>query len=65
MRRFVLFVLCLAVGSTVGLVGSLTSGSPWWYLAIPCAMAAGWLAVANPEQCLANQKRGQDGDSAV
>jgi hypothetical protein len=61
MRRLVLFVVCLALGCTVGLVGWLMSGSQWWYLAIPGAMAAGWLMVANPEQCMPREEHGAGG----
>jgi len=57
-RRAVLFVVCLLLGCVVGFVGDAASGSPWWYLAIPGAIAAGWLAVANPESCVA--RTGQD-----
>lgn len=52
MRRAVLFAICLLAGSVVGFVGVALTGSQWWYVAIPGALALGWLAVANPERCM-------------
>ena len=65
-RRVLLLILCLAVGCGVGLIGHLLSGSQWWYLAIPGAVAAAWLVVANPERCVVGngQSRGGSGSAA-
>lgn len=52
MRRALLLLICLAVGGVVGAGGAWLTGNPWWYLAIPAAIAAGWLFVANPENCV-------------
>ena len=52
MRRALLLIICLVVGGVVGAVGEQFSGSQWWYLAIPTAVAAGWLLVGNPENCV-------------
>ena len=52
MRRGLLLVLCLALGGLIGFIGAQVSGSDWWYVAIPGAVAAGWLRVANPENCV-------------
>ena len=52
MRRVVLLLACLAVGGGIGVVGAQLSGNQWWYLAIPIVVAAGWLLVANPENCV-------------
>lgn len=46
-----LLLACLAVGSGVGLVGEALTGSTTWFLAIPAAVALGWLWVANPAEC--------------
>jgi len=51
LRRFVLFVMCLGAGGVIGVLGALATGSEWWYLAIPVAVAVGWLRVGTPEQC--------------
>jgi hypothetical protein len=42
---------CIALGCLVGVLGSRVSGSAWWYLAIPGAVAAAWLFVADPQRC--------------
>jgi len=60
-RRAALLIVCLLLGGVVGFVGVAVSGSPWWYLAIPGAVAAGWLAVANPENCIARTGQGPGG----
>lgn len=44
--------------------GSVASGNQWWFLAIPTFIAAGWLAVAEPERCLAKGSHRQGHDSA-
>jgi hypothetical protein len=44
-------VMCIAVGSLVGALGSSLTGSDRWYLAIPLAVAIGWFFVANPLAC--------------
>ena len=64
-RRLLLFILCFALGIGVGIVGSAASGSQWWFLAIPTFIAAGWLAVAEPERCLAKGSHRQGHDSAA
>lgn len=51
-RRLVLLLALLAAGTAVGVLGSWLSGSALWYLAIPVALAAGWLRVADPTQCV-------------
>lgn len=58
MRRVALFVICLVLGAAVGVVGFMVSGSQWWYVAIPGALAAGWLTVANPEHCMPREGQG-------
>jgi hypothetical protein len=66
LRRTVLLVLSLAAGCAVGCVGSLLSGSHWWFLAVPGAVAGAWLIVANPERCLSHerQSKGSGGSAA-
>jgi hypothetical protein len=51
-QRLYLFVACLTTGIGVAVAGSAISGSDWWYLAIPVAIAIPWMFLANPEQCL-------------
>jgi hypothetical protein len=50
-RRLALLLACLALGVLVGAAGSAITGSGMWWLAVPALIAAGWLAVANPEAC--------------
>lgn len=50
-RRIVLLLACIAAGSLVGLLGQAATGQAAWFLAVPVAVALGWLAVADPRQC--------------
>lgn len=50
-RRFFLLIACIGVGAVIGVLGQFATGNVWWYLAIPIAVAAGWLWVGTPEQC--------------
>ena len=49
--RLALLLGSVGAGAVVGLVGSSLSGNAAWYLAIPVAVAVGWLFVANPLEC--------------
>jgi len=51
-RRAALLVFCLLVGTGVGFLGHLFTGSQWWFAAIPAAVAGAWLVVANPQRCV-------------
>lgn len=42
---------CAALGAAVASAGVFFSGSQWWSLAIPAAVAAGWLFFGDPTQC--------------
>lgn len=50
-RRLAWLLACTALGAGVALAGHLFSGSQWWSLAIPAAVAAGWLFFGDPTQC--------------
>lgn len=50
-RRLLLLLACLGVGTVAGFVGEALTGSTTWFLAIPAAVALGWLWVANPAEC--------------
>lgn len=50
-RRFVAFLVSLGAGAAISTVGMLATGNEWWLLAIPIALAAGWLRVGTPETC--------------
>ena len=49
--RLVLLLACLAAGLAIGMLGSSLTGDAAWYLAVPAAIALGWLFVADPTQC--------------
>jgi len=50
-RRLSWLLLCLAAGSVVAALGLALQGSPAWWLAVPAAVAIGWLRVADPTEC--------------
>jgi hypothetical protein len=41
----------IATGSSLGAAGAWLTGSQHWFLAIPSALAVGWLFLANPLAC--------------
>lgn len=49
--RVWLLLACLAAGATIGTLGLWLSGSSAWFLAVPAAVALGWLFVADPTDC--------------
>lgn len=55
-RRVFLLLGCLGLGGVVGFLGAQASGSDWWYVAIPGVVAAGWLLVAHPENCVQGKR---------
>lgn len=50
-NRLAWFVVCLLAGAAAGMAGAWFTGNPYWFLAIPAALAIGWLFVANPDEC--------------
>ncbi|WP_187272330.1 hypothetical protein [Zeimonas arvi] len=50
-RRLFLLLACVAGGLVVGFAGLRATGSSAWFLAVPAFVAAGWLRVADPDQC--------------
>lgn len=50
-RRALLLAALAAAGFAVGLLGYGATASGWWLLAVPIAVAAGWLFVADPTRC--------------
>lgn len=55
MKRFrprVLLLIALSLaGLGVGAAGYAVTGVAWWFGAVPLAVAAGWLFVADPARC--------------
>lgn len=60
MNRIWLLVVLLAAGIAVGTWGHAATGSQWWFLAIPAAIAAGWLRVGTPDKCTPPQRSGDE-----
>ncbi len=50
-RRFVLLAACVLGGLAVGIAGRAVSGDDAWFLALPAAVALGWLFVGDPTRC--------------
>ncbi len=66
-RRLFWLAVCAAVGLLAGAVGSAWSDNEWWWLAIPAALAVGWLYFSDPTACVAPrtlpERTGTSGDS--
>jgi len=42
---------CVFAGLVIAVIGGWLSGSTVWYLAVPAAIAVGWLFLADPTEC--------------
>jgi hypothetical protein len=60
-RRLVLLMVCLASGLGIGYIGWQVTAHQEWFLAVPIALLLGWLAVADPEQCVPPRDRRHEG----
>jgi hypothetical protein len=56
--RLVLLLALLAGGLVVAGLGVWFTGKPIWWLAVPAAVAIGWLFVADPTACVAPEHAG-------
>ncbi|MEW6131661.1 MAG: hypothetical protein AB1591_00645 [Pseudomonadota bacterium] len=59
-RRLFWLLVCLALGLAIGLIGNHFTSEPRWLLALPAALALGWLFFANPEACMAGFRKDDD-----
>ena len=50
-KRIALLLACAAAGLAVGALGLWITGSGAGFLAVPAAIALGWLFVADPTAC--------------
>lgn len=50
-NRALLLLACVSLGSVVGALGLWMGGTGVWFLAVPAAVAVGWLVVADPTAC--------------
>jgi hypothetical protein len=57
--RLLWLVVALGVGLAVSAAGYSFSGSQYWFLALPVALAAAWLFIGTPEQCMPKAGGGQ------
>ena len=51
LKRLAWLLACVFAGLIIAIIGSSLSGSSVWYVAIPAAIAVGWLFLANPTEC--------------
>lgn len=49
--RVLALLALLATGAVLGAAAAWLTGSQYWFLAIPAALAIGWLFLANPLAC--------------
>jgi len=52
LRRTLALLVCLAIGIALGWTGAILTGQTAWFLAVPVAVAFGWLFFADPSKCL-------------
>jgi hypothetical protein len=50
-RRLLWLALCVAGGAAVAAIGFTLTGLQAWALAVPAAVAAGWLVFGTPQHC--------------
>lgn len=60
-HRLVLLIVCLGLGLGIGYIGWRFTSQQEWFLAVPVVLLLGWLAVADPEQCVAPRDRRRGG----
>lgn len=59
-RRLFWLLICMALGLGIGLLGEHLTSDPRWFLALPAALAVGWLFFANPAECEPRQGCGRE-----
>ena len=50
-RRLLLLVSCVGAGLIAGIAGAALTGQDEWFLAVPAAVALGWICVGDPSRC--------------
>jgi hypothetical protein len=59
-RRLFWLLACTVLGLGIGLLGNRLTSDPRWFLALPAALALGWLFFANPAECEPGQRCGRE-----
>lgn len=49
--RWMALLGAIGTGSAVAAAGFWSTGSQWWFLAVPGCVAGAWLFVADPTRC--------------
>ena len=64
-KRLLLLVTCVGAGLAEGIAGAALTGKDEWFLAVPAAVALGWIFVGDPSRCQSpaceRQRERQDG----
>jgi hypothetical protein len=63
MRRLIWLLVCTALGLGTGFVGHYFTANAAWFMALPMAIAIGWLFLANPAECLPSHTCHNDDDA--
>ena len=63
-RRLLLLAGCIGGGLGAGFAGYALTGEQAWFLAVPAAMAAGWMVVGDPTRCAPPDRRPGRGPQA-
>lgn len=61
-RRLAWLLACIAAGAVVGFAGHAWTAQAYWFLAIPAAVAVGWLFLADPTACEPPARGSRSGD---
>lgn len=64
-RRLLLLLGCAALGVAIGWGGFAITGATTWFLAIPAAIAAGWMVVADPTRCDPDEGKKGSGSNSL
>lgn len=63
-KRLLLLVACVVGGLATAIAGVAFTGHDEWFLAVPAAVALGWIFVGDPSRChspACEQRDRQDG----
>lgn len=58
--RLAVLLACFSAGLGIGYLGEALTGHQAWYLAIPAALAVGWMFLADPTKCEPQQAGKRD-----